>query len=90
MSSEKVKLPKGLTFEKALARLQEIVTELEDPQKGLESALALFEEGGALARFCRARIDEIQKRVEVVVRETPAGFETEELDGDELPEDQAR
>ncbi len=77
----RAKLPKNLTFEKALARLQEIVAELEDPQKGLESSLVLFEEGVALSRFCRGKIDEIQRRVEVVLKETPEGFETEELDG---------
>ena len=71
-----VSLPKNLTFEKALARLQEIVGELEDPEKGLESSLTLFEEGVALSKFCRAKIDEIQSRVEVVLKETPEGFET--------------
>ncbi len=78
-------LPKNLTFEKALARLQEIVDELEDPEKGLESSLALFEEGVALSRFCRGKIDEIQSRVEVVLKETPEGFETKDLEkpGDE-------
>ncbi len=73
-------LPKNLTFEKALARLSEIVDELEDPAKGLESSLELFEEGVALSRFCRGRIDEIQKRVEVVLKETTQGFATEALD----------
>src|SRR5207249_2568230 len=58
----RAKLPKGLTFEKALSRLQEIVNELEDPEKGLESSLGLFEEGVALSRFCRGKIDEIQSR----------------------------
>jgi exodeoxyribonuclease VII small subunit len=81
-------LPKNLTFEKALARLQEIVGELEDPEKGLESSLTLFEEGVALSRFCRGKIDEIQSRVEVVLKETPEGFETKELEeeGDEEDE----
>ena len=74
---------KGLTFEKALERLQVIVNELQDPEKGLEKSLELFEEGVALSRFCRGKIDEIQKRVEVVLKETPSGFTTEPLDGDE-------
>jgi exodeoxyribonuclease VII small subunit len=74
-------LPKNLSFEKALERLQEIVAELEDPEKGLESSLELFEEGVALSRFCRSRIDEIQKRVEVVLKETPEGLVTGPLDG---------
>jgi exodeoxyribonuclease VII small subunit len=77
----KAKAPKGLTFEKALQRLEEIVSELEDPQKGLDQALALFEEGVVLSRFCRGKIDEIQKRVEVVLKETPQGFVTEPLEG---------
>jgi exodeoxyribonuclease VII small subunit len=79
-------LPKNLSFEKALERLQEIVAELEDPEKGLEASLELFEEGVGLSRFCSSRIDEIQKRVEVVLRETPDALVTEPLD-DELDED---
>ena len=73
-------LPKNLTFEAALARLQAIVEELEDPEKGLEASLELFEEGVALSRFCRGKIDEIQSRVEVVLKETPEGFATKELE----------
>jgi len=79
-------LPKNLSFEKALERLQEIVAELENPEKGLEESLVLFEEGIALSRLCRGRIDEIEKRVEVVLRETPDALVTEPLD-DELDED---
>jgi len=91
-ASSKASLPKNLTFEAALARLQEIVEELEDPEKGLEASLELFEEGVALSRFCRGKIDEIQKRVEVVLKETPEGFATRELDatgGDEPDEEES-
>lgn len=77
---------KALTFEKALSRLQDIVAELEDPEKGLEESLVLFEEGISLSRFCRGRIDEIEKRVEVVLKETPDALVTEPLD-DDLDED---
>ena len=87
-------LPKNLSFAKALERLQEIVSELEDPEKGLETSLELFEEGVALSRFCRSRIDEIQKRVDVVLKETPEGLATgpldEELEDDLDDEDAAR
>jgi exodeoxyribonuclease VII small subunit len=79
-------LPKNLSFEKALERLQEIVAQMEDPEKGLEASLELFEEGVALSRFCRSRIDEIQKRVEVVLKETPEGLATGPLD-EELDDD---
>ena len=83
-------LSKNLSFEKALERLQEIVAGLEDPEKGLETSLELFEEGVSLSRFCRSKIDEIQKRVDVVLKETADGLVTEplederdEVDGDE-------
>ncbi len=80
MAKPRATLPKDLTFEAALARLQDVVAELEDPEKGLEASFELFEEGMALARFCRTKIDEIQKRVEVVMRQTPEGLRTGELD----------
>jgi exodeoxyribonuclease VII small subunit len=89
----KPKLPKGMTFEKALERLEKIVGELEDPERGLEASLELFEEGVALSRFCRGKLEEIQKRVDVVLRETPEGLATEPLDEPEedegSPEDEA-
>ena len=80
MNAKAARFPKGLTFEKALERLEKIVAELEDPERGLEASLELFEEGVALSRFCRGKLDEIQKRVDVVLRETPEGLETEPLD----------
>jgi exodeoxyribonuclease VII small subunit len=73
----KIRPARGLSFEKALERLQEIVSELEDPEKGLEKSLELFEEGVGLSRFCRGKIEEIQSRVEIVLKETPEGFVTE-------------
>jgi exodeoxyribonuclease VII small subunit len=87
----KTKTPAAnLSFEKALARLQQIVSELEDPEKGLEASLELFEEGVALSRLCRSRIDEIQKRVDVVLKESAGGLVTAPLDEeleDELEDD---
>ena len=84
--TSKTKLPKGLTFEKALERLEKIVAELEEPERGLEASLELFEEGVALSRFCRGKLEEIQKRVDVVLKETPDGLVTEPLDAEEGPD----
>lgn len=85
----KTKSVRGVSFEKALERLQEIVAELDRPELGLEASLALFEEGVALSRFCSTKIEEIRKRVEVVLKETPEGFVTEELDAGEGEEEDA-
>ncbi|MBS1128194.1 MAG: xseB, partial [Nitrospirae bacterium] len=56
-------------FEAALARLEEIVTELESGELGLEQSLKLFEEGVKLARVCNARLEEAERKVEVLLKD---------------------
>jgi exodeoxyribonuclease VII small subunit len=53
----------GERFEDQLAKLEEIVAELEDESVGLEQALDLFEGGMELARSCRMRLEEVEQRV---------------------------
>ena len=50
-------------FEDQLAKLEEIVAQLEDESVGLEEALGLFENGMDLARRCRGRLEEVEQRV---------------------------
>jgi exodeoxyribonuclease VII small subunit len=50
-------------FEDQLAKLEEIVAQLEDESVGLEEALGLFENGMELARLCRGRLEEVEQRV---------------------------
>jgi exodeoxyribonuclease VII small subunit len=56
-------------FEAALARLEEIVTELESGELGLEQSLRLFEEGVKLARICNARLEEAERKVEILLKD---------------------
>jgi exodeoxyribonuclease VII small subunit len=51
-------------FEDALERLEKIVREMEAGDLPLDSALKSFEEGIRLIRFCSAKLDEAQRRVE--------------------------
>lgn len=50
-------------FEEQLARLEQIVARLEDEGVGLEEALGLFEQGMALSRSCRRRLEAVEQRV---------------------------
>jgi exodeoxyribonuclease VII small subunit len=52
-----------LTFETALAQLEEIVGKLEAGDLPLDDALALFEQGQKLAAYCGARLDEAELKV---------------------------
>jgi exodeoxyribonuclease VII small subunit len=53
-------------FEEALSRLEGIVKELERGELSLESSLARYEQGVRLAKFCSRKLDEAEKRIEVL------------------------
>ena len=55
-------------FETALKRLEEIVKKLENGELSLDSALRLFEEGIKLSRFCHTRLEEAERRVEILLK----------------------
>ena len=70
-------------FETALARLDEIVQELEKGELPLEQSLKLFEEGVKLARICSTRLEEAERKVEILLKDkagniTMQPFEEEE------------
>jgi exodeoxyribonuclease VII small subunit len=56
-------------FEAALSRLEEIVAELESGELSLEQSLKLFEEGVKLARICNARLEEAERKVEILLKD---------------------
>lgn len=54
---------KKMTFEQAMARLEEIVKLLEQGETPLEDALSLFEEGTKLMKKCSAQLDRAEQKV---------------------------
>jgi exodeoxyribonuclease VII small subunit len=60
---------KERSFEEAMARLEEIVGQIESEELGLERQFELFQEGMSLARFCDGKLSEVQKSVELVLKE---------------------
>ncbi len=65
------------SFEEAMARLEAIVAELEGEDGGLERQFALFQEGMELARFCDRKLAEVEKSVEIVLKESTEEWKTE-------------
>lgn len=53
-------------FEAAIAELETIVKKLEDGDLSLETSLQLYERGVHLSRFCHARLEDAERRVEVL------------------------
>lgn len=72
----------GISFEKALAELEEIVRKLESGSVELEESIALYERGAALRAHCEAKLKSAQERIEKIVvsgdgtpRAEPTSFE---------------
>ena len=55
-------------FEDSLNRLEKIVAKLEEGDVPLEESLRLFEEGIRLSRLCNQKLDEAEKRVEILLK----------------------
>ena len=56
-------------FEEALGRLEDIVKKMEAGDMTLEESLKAFEEGIKLARLCSRKLDEAERRVEILLKQ---------------------
>jgi exodeoxyribonuclease VII small subunit len=56
-------------FEAALKELEGIVEQLERGDLPLEKSLELFERGITLTRVCQKRLDEAERKVEMLVQQ---------------------
>jgi exodeoxyribonuclease VII small subunit len=56
-------------FEDALERLEAIVKKIEQGDMTLDESLAAFEEGIRLSRFCSKKLDEADRKVEILLKE---------------------
>lgn len=61
--------PEGRGFEEMLKELEAIVDRLESGTLSLENSLAAFEQGVGLVRELTAKLDDVERRVEVLTRE---------------------
>ncbi len=69
-------------FEKALADLEQIVEALEGGELTLDEALKKYEDGVKLTRACQSKLQEAEKKIEILTRSLsgelkPIPFETD-------------
>lgn len=57
-----------LSFDKALAQLEKIVEDMESGALPLEKMMEQFEAGMQLIALCSARLNEVEKKIEVMVK----------------------
>lgn len=73
-------------FEAALTELDTIVRKLEEGDLTLEASLQLYERGVQLSRFCHARLEDAERRIEILnergqLQPAPSGLVNETDDG---------
>lgn len=75
---------KSKNFESSLAALEKIVRELERGDLPLDESLKLFEDGVRLSRECQERLNQAERRIEVLLRDSNgkpivSGFGSEDV-----------
>jgi exodeoxyribonuclease VII small subunit len=73
-------------FEDAMQRLEDIVEDLEGGDLPLEDSLKAFEDGMKLLTFCSDKLDEVEKRVAILVKESDGRYTKKPFDRDEQEE----
>ena len=69
---------KPKTFESSLEELERIVRELEQGELTLEKSLELFEQGVRLSRECQERLNQAERRIEILLRDSEGRLLTRE------------
>ena len=74
-------------FESALAELDSIVKKMEDGDQTLERSMELYERGLQLSRFCHSKLEEAERRVEILnergeIKPAPASLGADPDEGD--------
>jgi exodeoxyribonuclease VII small subunit len=67
-------------FEQALKRLEEIVAELEKGELALERAVELFEEGIKVSRLCGEKLEEAERKVELLIKDSQGALKARPLE----------
>jgi exodeoxyribonuclease VII small subunit len=58
----------GPSFEQAIQRLEKIVADMESAELPLEDVLKKYQEGTRLVRFCSQKLDEAEKKIELLTK----------------------
>ena len=77
MSEEK------MSFEESLKRLDKIVQDMESGEMELDAMISAFEEGQRLVKSCSAKLNEVEKKIEKVVKGADGQIATEPFESEQ-------
>jgi exodeoxyribonuclease VII small subunit len=67
-------------FESALEELESVVEQLESGDLSLEDSLAAFEKGVGLVKYCNQKLSEVEKKVELLIKDKDGRLQLKLLD----------
>lgn len=70
-------------FETSLKKLEDIVKRLEGGSLSLEDSLKAFEEGVKHSAFCSGKLDEAERRVEILLKQKDGSLKRESFESDD-------
>ena len=75
-------------FAEALEELEKVVEQLESGELSLEDSLAAFEEGVRLVKYCNQKLTEVERKIELLVKDKEGKLQLKSLADadDEEPE----
>jgi exodeoxyribonuclease VII small subunit len=74
------KNPSEKKFERALEELEGVVEQLESGDLSLEDSLAAFEKGVGLVKYCNQKLTDVEKKIELLVRDKEGKLQLKALD----------
>lgn len=77
--NETIEVPGTLGFEPALAELELLVKRMEEGTMGLDDMVTAFERGQKLVQHCTKRLNEVERRIDLLVRGPDGGPTTKPL-----------
>ena len=79
--------PASVSFESAMAELEQLVAKMESGELPLEASVAAYQRGSELVQYCAAQLERIEKQVKVLEGDMLKPFATEDDEEDEEDEE---
>ena len=76
---------KGKKFEEEVRDLEAIVSQIDSGELSLEESISAFERGVALIKSLNQKLDEVERKVELLTRNAEGRLQTSSLDDEHGP-----
>jgi exodeoxyribonuclease VII small subunit len=80
------KTDSGKKFETALEDLEQVVEQLESGELSLEDSLAAFEKGVGLVKYCNQKLNEVERKIELLVKDKDGRLQLKSFEDVPAPE----